>query len=74
MSKALPKVTRKDRTAVRAARATTKIDKILVFTKADLARQYKAVRRFLALPTVTVGDRNASETGVIQQKRPGVAE
>ena len=71
MSEALPKVTRKGRTVVRAPRAK-KIDKILVFTKADLARQHKAARRFLALPTVTVGDGKASETGVIQKPR-GIA-
>jgi hypothetical protein len=71
MSKTLPKVSRKSRPAVRAPRAR-KTDKTLVFTKADLARQYKAAQRFLALPTVTVGDPKVSETGVIQ-KRHGIA-
>jgi hypothetical protein len=61
MSKTLPKVSRKSRSPVRAARAK-KTDKTLVFTKADLARQFKAAQRFLALPTVTVGDQGASRS------------
>jgi hypothetical protein len=67
MSKRLPKVSTKSRSAVRASRAK-KADKALVFTKADLDRQRRAVQRFLALPTVTVGDAKASETGFIQKK------
>ena len=70
MSKRLPKVSRKSRSAVRASRAK-KADKALVFTKADLDRQHKAVQRFLALPTITVGDARVSEIGFIQ-KRSGV--
>ena len=70
MSKTLPKISRKSRPTVRAARAK-KTDKTLLFTKADMARQYKAVQRYLALPTVTVGDPKVSETGVIQ-KRHGI--
>jgi hypothetical protein len=67
MSKTLPKVSRKSRPAVRPSRAK-KSDKSVAFTKADLDRQYRAAARFLALPTVTVGDPKVSETGVIAKR------
>jgi hypothetical protein len=62
MPKTLPKVSKKTRKPVRAARAK-KIDKVLIFTKADMKRQREATLRFLALPTVKVGDPKVSETG-----------
>ncbi|MDB4980003.1 MAG: hypothetical protein JWM82_755 [Myxococcales bacterium] len=62
MPKTLPKVSQKSRPAVRAARAK-KIDKVLIFTKADLKRQHQATLRFLALPAVKVNDPKVSETG-----------
>jgi len=68
MAKTLPKMSRKSRRAVQAARSK-KTDRTVIFTKADLARQYKAAQRFLALPTVTVGDPKVSETGVIAERR-----
>jgi hypothetical protein len=65
MPKTLPKVSKKSRPAVRAARAK-KIDKILIFTKADLERQYRATRRFLARPTFKSDDPKASQNGFIE--------
>lgn len=67
MPKTLPTVSKKSRPAVRAARAK-KIDKILIFTKADLKRQYEATLRVLALPTFKSGDPKASEKGFIERR------
>jgi hypothetical protein len=62
MPKTLPKVSKKSRPAVRAARAK-KVDKDTIFTKADMKRQREATLRWLALPTVKVDDPKVSERG-----------
>jgi hypothetical protein len=62
MPKTLRKVSKKSRPALRAARAK-KVDKDTIFTKADRARQRKAIDAWLALPTVKVGDSKVSERG-----------
>jgi hypothetical protein len=67
MSKTLPKISRKSRPTVRAARAK-KTEKALIFSKADMARQYKAALRYLAVQTVHVGDPKVSETGILQKR------
>jgi hypothetical protein len=68
MSRSAPNVSRKSRPVVRAPRAK-KTDRVLVFTKADMNRQRQAALRFLAIPTVQVGDPKVSETGIIQKRR-----